>query len=100
ARHRALSVRPVCGLQGNPPRTGEGEVYSRSRGGDRYPREPRKTGARASLAAASRARMGGVVDGGQSLEIECGVNLRRRDARVAEQLLHRAQVAARLQQMA
>src|SRR5690606_6249977 len=41
ARHRALSVRPVCGLQGNPPRTGEGEVYSRSRGGDRYPREPR-----------------------------------------------------------
>ena len=38
-----------------------------------------------------------VVNLRQILKVEMGVNLRRRNARVTEHLLHRAQVAARLQ---
>src|SRR5689334_24238853 len=40
-----------------------------------------------------------VVDLGERLVIEVSVNLRCRDARVAEQLLHRAQVLRRLEHM-
>src|SRR5512133_1964307 len=46
------------------------------------------------------ARVGGIVRLGQVLKVEPGVDLRRGDADVAEQFLHRAQVAAGLQQVA
>ena len=54
---------------------------------------------RAAGSLAPRARMGSVVDLREMAEVELGVDLRRRDVGVAEQLLHRAQVAARLQHM-
>src|ERR1700722_6106233 len=46
------------------------------------------------------ARVGGVVHLGQMLEVEVRVDLGGADVRVPEQLLHAAQVAARLEQMA
>lgn len=46
------------------------------------------------------ARMGCVIDLRQVLKIKVSVDLRTANARMTEQLLHRAQVAARLQQMA
>src|SRR5512133_1053397 len=46
------------------------------------------------------ARVGGIVGLGQMLKIEPGVDLRRGDADVAQQFLHRAQVAAGLEQVA
>jgi hypothetical protein len=52
-----------------------------------------------SLFLAPRARMRGVVDARQVLEIEVGINLCRGDIGVAEQLLHRAQVRARFEQV-
>src|SRR5574340_1855813 len=45
------------------------------------------------------ARMRRIVDLAEVLEIEVRVDLRGGDARVAEHLLHRAQVAGRLQHM-
>ncbi|KAG1364898.1 hypothetical protein G6F59_018894 [Rhizopus arrhizus] len=45
-----------------------------------------------ALAAALGARMRGVVDLGQVLEIEVGVDLRGGDVGVAEQFLHATQV--------
>ncbi len=45
------------------------------------------------------SRMRRVVDLREVLEVELGVDLRRRDVGVAEQFLHRAQVAAGLQQV-
>ena len=44
--------------------------------------------------------MGRVVGLGQMLEIQPGIDLGRADIGVAEQFLHAAQVAARLQHMA
>lgn len=44
--------------------------------------------------------MGAVVDRGQVLEVQVGIDLGRGDVGVAEQFLHGAQVAGRLQQMA
>lgn len=44
--------------------------------------------------------MGGVVDLGQVLKIEMGVDLRRANVGVAEQLLDRAQITGRFQQVA
>src|SRR5258708_29342785 len=46
---------------------------------------------------APRAGMRGVVDLGEVLEVEMGIDLRRGDARVAQHLLDRAQVARGLQ---
>src|SRR5690606_30548398 len=48
---------------------------------------------------APSARMRSIVDVGQMLEVKVGVDLRRRQARVAEQLLDGAQISARLEQM-
>ena len=48
----------------------------------------------------SRPRMGRVIHLRQVLEIEMGVDLRAADAGVTEQLLHRAQIPAGLQQVA
>ena len=67
-------------------------------------RRPR-IGPRSSFAAAYRglatlgARVGGVVRLGQVLPIEPRVDLRCCNVRVSEQLLHRAQIAAGLQQV-
>src|SRR5689334_12096380 len=47
-----------------------------------------------------RARMRCVVNLRQMLKIEMRINLRRPDVRVPEQLLHRAQIARRFEQMA
>lgn len=44
--------------------------------------------------------MGPVVDLGQVLEVQPGIDLGGRDLRMAQQLLHGAQVAAGLQQVA
>src|SRR5882672_3584761 len=51
------------------------------------------------LAASARARMRTFVDAGEVLEIKVGVDLRGADAGVTQQLLHGAQVAARLEQV-
>ena len=51
------------------------------------------------LGTPSSARMGLVVDLGESLEIEMGVDLGRGNIGVAQQLLHCAQIARRFQQM-
>ena len=40
-----------------------------------------------------------IVDPGEMLEIEMGIYLRRTDAGVAQEFLHRAQIARGLQQM-
>ena len=45
------------------------------------------------------ARMRRIVDLGQMLEIEVGINLGRRDAGMAEHFLYRPQVARGLQYM-
>src|SRR6185437_15278400 len=50
-----------------------------------------------SALPAARARMGRVVDLGEVLEVEVRIDLGGSDARVAEHLLHRAQVARRLE---
>ena len=47
-----------------------------------------------------RPRMRGVIHLGQMLKIQPSINLRGADVGVAEQLLHRAQIAAALQQVA
>lgn|GEM_PF-6992336 len=46
------------------------------------------------------ARMGGIVDLGQMLEIQVRVDLSRGDVGVAEQFLHAAQVAGRFEYVA
>src|SRR5690242_3580078 len=51
----------------------------------------------AALALFLGARVRRVVDLGQVLEIEVGVNLRRRNACVPQHFLYCAQIAARLQ---
>src|SRR5512137_712318 len=48
---------------------------------------------------APRPGVGSVVDAGQVLEIKVGVHLGRADVGVAQQFLHRAQVARRFQQV-
>ena len=48
---------------------------------------------------AFRPRVGSVVGAGQVGEIKVGVDLRRGDVRVAEQLLHAAQILTRFKQM-
>ena len=53
-----------------------------------------------AFATSSRARMGGVVDAGEMLKIEVGVNLRRGKVGMSQQLLDGAQVAARFEQVA
>src|SRR5690606_27339750 len=60
---------------------------------------PRPAG-RGSVLAAPGARMRGVVDLGQVLEVEVGVDLGGSDVGVAEEFLHAAQVARRLQHVA
>lgn len=40
-----------------------------------------------------------IIDLGQMLKIKVGVDLRRRDAGMAEHFLHRTQIAGRLQNM-
>src|SRR5579871_6095276 len=52
-----------------------------------------------SAGAAARARVGAVIDARKVLEVEVRVDLGGRDVGVAEQLLHAAQVLARLQQV-
>ena len=52
-----------------------------------------------SVPALARARVRLVVDLREMLEVEVRVDLRRRQARMAEHLLHRAQVPARLEQV-
>lgn len=49
--------------------------------------------------AAPRSGVRLIVDLGEVLKIKVRVDLRRRDTRVAQQFLHGAQVAARLEQM-
>ena len=44
--------------------------------------------------------MGGVVDLGQLLKVEVGIDLRGREVFVTEQLLNRAEVSARFEQVA
>src|SRR5688572_32889283 len=63
---------------------------------------PSASGARAPCsvgALALRPRMRCIVDPGEVLKIKVGVNLRRSDVGVAEELLDAAQVLARLEQM-
>ena len=64
--------------------------------------KPRHAGPNAASARRLplRARMRRVVDLREVLEIEMRVDLRRRDIRVAEQLLHGTKVTRRFEQMA
>ena len=51
-------------------------------------------------ALALGARVGGIVSAGQMLKIQTGVDLRGTDVGVTQQLLHRPQITAGLQQVA
>src|SRR3954468_21963906 len=86
---------------------------SRSRGGGMFaltarlraspkavPRLRRRILRRFADALPPRARMRRVVDLREVLEIEMRIDLRRRDVRVAQELLHRAKIARRFEQMA
>src|SRR5690606_36371500 len=63
-------------------------------------RPPRAGRKGAGSRFASRARMRGIVDLGEVLEVEVGIDLRGGDVGMPEQFLHAAQIAGRLQYMA
>ena len=81
------------------PRAGAGSSRRRGRGG-RSCGWTRFGGAGASCARRRlRARVRAVVDPAQAARVDVAVDLRRRERRVAEQLLDRAQVGAALEEV-